>query len=52
MSQRTMVPSARVAVAVALLVAAIGGTSPSHAYVQQINIDANGYRQLQPDPAR
>jgi hypothetical protein len=50
MSQRTMVPFARVAAAVAFLVAAFGGTSPSHAYVQQIIIDATNTANYNPIP--
>src|ERR1700722_16745211 len=50
MSQRTMRPFARVAAAVAFLVAAIGGTSPSHAYVQQIIIDGTSTANYNPIP--
>src|ERR1700722_1915278 len=50
MSQRTMVPVARVAAAVAFLVAAFGGTSPSEAYVQQIVIDATNTANYNPIP--
>jgi hypothetical protein len=45
-----MRPFARVAAAVAFLVAAIGGTSPSHAYVQQIIIDATDTANYNPIP--
>ena len=45
-----MRPFARVAAAVAFLVAAIGGTSPSHAYVQQIIIDGTSTANYNPIP--
>src|ERR1700733_13999348 len=50
MSQRAMRPFARVAAAVAFLVAAIGGASPSHAYVQQIIIDGTSTANYNPIP--
>jgi Alpha/beta hydrolase domain/IPT/TIG domain len=45
-----MRPFARVAAAVVFLVAAIGGISPSHAYVQQIIIDATDTANYNPIP--
>jgi hypothetical protein len=50
MSQHTMRPFARVVAAVAFLVAAIGWTSPSHAYVQQIIIDSTDTANYNPIP--
>jgi hypothetical protein len=50
MSQHTMRLFARVAAAVALVVAAIGGASPSHAYVQQMIIDQTNTANYNPIP--